>query len=251
MFLTQGGLSVNLQKLLHAIGMLLLSGGVEAIGQVQPFPPIGGSSSQTVHIHLVALGTNATACGAKLGFRLARTGEPVGPSEAAVLRLGETKTISLRLDSLGIGPGEREEVQPVVELTDASCFASVEVTDRAGQASAAYVSGSSLAPNRPADAIDSPFVEARPKDSVRLSVMRTWSGSADSACDIHLGFHDQSGRLLGPEVEASLAPGEARGLTVKLEDFQPFPDGACPDSARHSSDSRRRCGGVRSSRPGI
>ena len=216
---------MNFQKLSHAIGMLLLSGGVEAIGQVQPFPPIGGSSSQAVHIHLVALGTNATACGAKLGFRLARTGEPVGPSETANLRLGETKTISLRLDSLGIGPGGREEVQPIVELTDASCFASVEVTDRAGRESAAYVSGSSLAPNRPAGATDSPFVEARPKDSVRLDVMRTWSGSVDSACDIHLGFHDQSGRLLGPEAEASLAPGEARGLTVKLEDFQPFPDG--------------------------
>jgi hypothetical protein len=135
----------------HAIGMLLLSGGV-AIGQVQPFPPIGGSSLQAVHIHLVALGSNATTCGARLGFRLARTGEPVGPSETANLRFGETKTISFRPDSLGIGPGGREEVQPIVELTDASCFASVEVTDRAGRASAASIRfWSSATANVPSD----------------------------------------------------------------------------------------------------
>src|SRR5690349_6058911 len=103
LLLTRRGPSLYVQNLSHAIVMLLLSGGAVAIGQVQSFPPIGGSSSQAVHIHLVALGTSATACGARLGFRLARTGEPVGPSETANLRLGETKTISLRLDSLGIG----------------------------------------------------------------------------------------------------------------------------------------------------
>ena len=79
---------------LTGILVVLLACTVEGVVQTRAaFPPIGGSASQTVNIHLIALGDNGTGCGAALGFRLIPTGEPVGPIEVTYLRLGQTKTI--------------------------------------------------------------------------------------------------------------------------------------------------------------
>src|SRR5439155_209769 len=106
--------------------LLLASGGVAtAQTRIAPFPPIGGGQFQTVNIHVIALGAGGAVCRATIGFRSVPAGDPVGTSAAVVLHQGETKTIALPLGLLGIGAGERAEVQPVVEIADSRCFPAV------------------------------------------------------------------------------------------------------------------------------
>ena len=119
-----------------ALLLLALNAIANAQPRVAPFPPIGGSQTQAVRVHVIGLGGNGSVCRANVGFRSVPAGDALGPPESVVLRQGDSQTVTFSLFSLRLAVGEHADVQPVVELADNNCFASVELSGASSTQSA-------------------------------------------------------------------------------------------------------------------
>jgi hypothetical protein len=211
----------------HSFGMrlaipaiLLFTLALGAQTRIAPFPPIGGGRHQSAHIHVIALGTADTQCRAALGFRSVKDGGGVGPVEVSFLRIGQMKSLSIALESLGIADGERAELLPIVELADplSHCFAAIEIKEKFQVINTVFVSGSTLSPTRPVGG-HSPFVVARRTENIQLSVTRIQVNEADPPpCEILMGFRDAGGEVVGEERTVSLLPAATEQVTFQVKD---------------------------------
>lgn len=114
----------------------------------------GLAARQTMRLIVAAVPPNF--CVGTLGF-VNKDGSPVGPSLQVNLAPGQAALLDLNSATLGLQPGQRMELQPMVRGTPATaarpavssaCLANAEVFDNATGRSATYQTGASALPNR-------------------------------------------------------------------------------------------------------
>jgi hypothetical protein len=149
-------------------------------------------------------------CAAELGFANSN-GNPVGPSLRVNLLAGQTESLTLTSDILGLPAGQRVELRPVVTPlagAPAQCGAIAEVVDNQSGLTSIMVPGTAASSAQPSF----PAMEVAMGQTLQLNAVANGS----TPCSAQLSFVDSTGKPAGPSTVVNLSPGHAAFLDISV-----------------------------------
>lgn len=184
-----------------------------ARAQATNFAMVGLTGNDTLQLNLVAYPPTPSSqpqpCTATLGFQ-DHNGDPLGPSWAGTLAVGDSASISLSGEFVSIAGEERAEVLPTVSFEgdrplSPACIASVEVVDNA-VGTTVVIPGSVAYPREPVFGM----LDVALGQSARLNVVAI----SDVSCRAELSFADNKGNTIGGALEVDSSDGHATSLDL-------------------------------------